>query len=190
LPRQRSGLVDDERIDLLQSLERLGALDEHAGLGAATDADHDRHRRRQPERAGAGDDQHGDGRHQSEREPGLRPVDAPGDKCRERDRDHRGHEPARHLVRQALDRRARPLRRRDHLHDLGQHGVAADLSARMTAADWFIVPPITLSPTLLVTGIDSPVTMDSSIALRPSRMAPSTGTRSPGRTRWLSPAVT
>ena len=34
--------------------------------------------------------------------------------------------------------------------------------------DWFMVPPITLSPTLLVTGMDSPVTIDSSIALRPS----------------------
>ena len=55
------------------------------------------------------------------------------------------------------------------------------------APDWFIVPPITLAPTSLVTGIDSPVTIDSSTALRPSRTAPSTGTFSPGRTRRRSP---
>ena len=41
---QRAGLVDDERVDLFQPLERLGVLDQHAGLGAAPDADHDRHR--------------------------------------------------------------------------------------------------------------------------------------------------
>ena len=65
------------------------------------------------------------------------------------------------------------------------------LSARMTKPpDWFMVPPITLSPTLLVTGMDSPVTIDSSMALRPSRISPSTGTRSPGRTRRRSPTTT
>ena len=37
------------------------------------------------------------------------------------------------------------------------------------------------------TGIDSPVTIDSSTALRPSRTTPSTGTLSPGRTRRRSP---
>ena len=32
---QRAGLVDDQRVDLLQALERLGVLDQHAGLRAA-----------------------------------------------------------------------------------------------------------------------------------------------------------
>ena len=54
----------------------------------------------------------------------------------------------------------------------------------------FMVPPITFSPMPLVTGIDSPVTMDSSMALRPSRISPSRGTRSPGRTRSFSPTAT
>ncbi len=45
-------------------------------------------------------------------------------------------------------------------------------------------------PTVLVTGMDSPVTSDSSIALRPSRIAPSTDTASPGRKRSRSPAST
>ena len=42
-------------------------------------------------------------------------------------------------------------------------------SARIANAPvWFSVPPITLSPTPLLAGIDSPVTNDSSSALRPS----------------------
>ena len=56
--RQRAGLVDHQRVDLLHALQRFGVLDEHAGLRAAADADHDRHRRREPERTRAGDDEH------------------------------------------------------------------------------------------------------------------------------------
>ena len=47
---------------------------------------------------------------------------------------------------------------------------------------------MTRSPIALLTGIDSPVTIDSSIVARPSITMPSTGTRSPGRT--LSPSPT
>ena len=53
-----------------------------------------------------------------------------------------------------------------------------------------MVPPITRSPTPLVTGIDSPVSMLSSTALLPTRISPSTGIRSPGRTITVSPAST
>ena len=51
------------------------------------------------------------------------------------------------------------------------------------------MPPITLAPASLVTGMDSPVTMDSSSAERPSVISPSTGTFSPGRTRNRSPTA-
>ena len=40
---------------------------------------------------------------------------------------------------------------------------------------WLTVPPMTRSPTVFATGIDSPVTIDSSMALRPSTISPSTG---------------
>ena len=50
-----------------------------------------------------------------------------------------------------------------------------------------VVPPITLAPTVFATGIDSPVTIDSSTELVPSVTDPSTGTASPGRTRSRSP---
>ena len=53
-----------------------------------------------------------------------------------------------------------------------------------------IVPPISLAPGSFSTGIDSPVTIDSSTALLPSSTTPSTGTLSPGRTRRRSPTCT
>jgi hypothetical protein len=53
-----------------------------------------------------------------------------------------------------------------------------------------MVPPMTKARTSLVTGIDSPVTMDSSTALRPSSTMPSTGTFSPGRMRKRLPTCT
>ena len=53
-----------------------------------------------------------------------------------------------------------------------------------------MVAPITVSPGPLVTGIDSPVTMDSSTDDRPLTTSPSTGTFSPGPTATMSPAMT
>jgi len=52
------------------------------------------------------------------------------------------------------------------------------------------VAPITLSPAFLSTGIDSPVSIDSSIVVFPSTTTPSTGIFSPGRTRIKSPIMT
>ena len=53
-----------------------------------------------------------------------------------------------------------------------------------------IEPPITLSPCFLATGIDSPVTKDSSIAVSPPVISPSTGTLSPGFNIRISPIFT
>ena len=58
----RSRLVEDDRRDAPRALEDLGALDEDPELRAASGADHERGRRREPERARARDDQHGDRR--------------------------------------------------------------------------------------------------------------------------------
>ena len=44
-----------------QPLDRLGVAEQHARLRGPAGRDHDRHRRREPERAGAGDDQHRNG---------------------------------------------------------------------------------------------------------------------------------
>ena len=53
-----------------------------------------------------------------------------------------------------------------------------------------MVAPITVSPAVLVTGMGSPVTIDSSTAEVPSSTCPSTGSFSPGRTTTTSPATT
>ena len=78
-------------------------------------------------RAGAGDDEDADGGHQAERQARLRPEPGPGAKRDHRDEDHHWHEPAGDLIGKPLDRRARALRFRDHLDDLGQQCVASDL---------------------------------------------------------------
>ncbi len=63
--------------------------------------------------------------------------------------------------------------------------------ARMTNEPVVLrVAPMTSSPTRLVAGIGSPVSIDSSTADVPSTTTPSTGTLSPGRTRRRSPATT
>ena len=124
---QRARLVDHQRVDLLHALERFGVLDQHAGLRAAPDADHDRHRRGKAERTGAGDNEHADGSHQAERHARLGPKPGPGAERDQRHDDNDWHEPAGNLIGQPLDRRARALRVRHHLHDLGQQRVAADL---------------------------------------------------------------
>jgi hypothetical protein len=65
---------------------------------------------------------------------------------------------------------------------------APTFSAVMTRAPVpLMVPPMTLAAGVFSTGIDSPVTIDSSMALEPSVTEPSTETASPGRTRSRSP---
>ncbi len=76
---QGSGLVDDQGVDLLHDFERLGILGQHSGARASPGADHDRHRRRQAERARAGDDQHRDGVEQRKTHRRRRADDRPHD---------------------------------------------------------------------------------------------------------------
>ena len=73
---ERSGLVERQRCDLLQCLQRLGVLDEDASARAASSADHDCHGRRQAQRARARDDQHGDGIDDRVRQARLGPAHA------------------------------------------------------------------------------------------------------------------
>ena len=147
---QRAGLVDDQRVDLLHAFERLGVLDQHAGLRATSDADHDRHRRGQTERARAGDDQTRDRGDQCIAEPRLWPEQSAQATKRQRRATAMtaGTNQPRHLVGETLDRRARALRLRDHLHDLRQQRIAADLGRRAsrTSRIWLSVPAMTMAP--------------------------------------------
>ena len=54
----------------------------------------------------------------------------------------------------------------------------------------FTAPPVTRSPGALGTGSDSPLSSDSSLWLRPSKICPSTGMRSPGSTMTSSSTLT
>ena len=60
-----------------QHLERLGVLGQHAQRRAPARRHHDRHRRREPERARARDDQHGDRVDERMRQPRLGADAAP-----------------------------------------------------------------------------------------------------------------
>jgi hypothetical protein len=57
----RAGLVEQDDVRAAGALEDLGAPDEDAELRAPPCADEERCRRREPQRAGARDDEHGDG---------------------------------------------------------------------------------------------------------------------------------
>jgi hypothetical protein len=62
-------------------------------------------------------------------------------------------------------------------------------SARITKPRLpLIVPPTTLSPTVFSTGIGSPVIIDSSTVVSPSKIAPSVGIFSFALTRNFAPA--
>ncbi len=77
---ERARLVDHQRVDLFQLFSAAASFIEHALLRAAADADHDRHRRGEAERAGAGDDQHRPP-HTRTRTPAAAP---PGPRCSRR----------------------------------------------------------------------------------------------------------
>ena len=112
---QRAGLVDDQRVDFLETLQRLGVPDQDSRRRPFAHAHHDRHRRRQAEGARAGDDQDGDGGDQGVGKRRRRSPDHPGGEGQHRHGDDRGHEPGGHHVGQALDRRAAALRLGDHV---------------------------------------------------------------------------
>ena len=121
----RSRLVEDDGGDALRALEDLGALDQDPELRAASGADHERGRRREPERARARDDQHGDGRREGGR--GIAGDCKPADEGREREDEHDRDEDARHAVDEALDGCLPRLRLGHEPGDLRQRRLLADL---------------------------------------------------------------
>ena len=75
----------------------------------------------------------------------------------------------------------------DMVKTLSQPPEPTRVARNVRLPDPFTVPPVTGSPGDLDTGIGSPVIMLSSTLLVPSVTSPSTGRRSPGRTRMMSP---
>ncbi len=124
---ERAGLVEDERIDAAQLLDRLGVAEQHARSRAAAHRDRDRDRRRESERARTRDDQHGDRIHERVRQARLGPDRGPHREGGPGGEHDRGHEPARHAIGEALDRGAAALRLRDERHDAREQRLAAHL---------------------------------------------------------------
>ena len=124
---QGAGFVHHHGIHLFHALQGFRIADENTALGASPDTDHDGHGRCQPQRTRAGDDQHAHRGDQAEGHGRCRAEQRPGEKGDEGDHDHGRHKVPRHLVGHPLDRCAAALGTGHHLHDLGQHGVLADL---------------------------------------------------------------
>ena len=150
--RERAGLVEDDRRDLVRGLERVAALDEDAVLGALAGADHDRRRRGQAERARARDDDdrdageqrgdppavrgggHGDRLEDREHVRGIGVAPKIGGPRKPQNRNVSSAAPMTNGTNTALMRSAKrwtgrlgALRVLDEPDDLGESGVGADL---------------------------------------------------------------
>ena len=197
--RDRAGLVEHDRVEMLASLEDLGAADQQPEPGAAPGADEDRDGRREPERTGTRDDQHGDRGvdaalqvHRGEHALQAIAREHPGERRERREHEHDGHEDARDLVGEPLDlaawtpARARRAPRAARARCRRRPRSHAPAARRRRSAS----RPSAARPTSFSTGSDSPVSIDSSTAEAPAITIPSTGTLSPGRTRNTSPRRT
>ena len=71
-----------------------------------------------------------------------------------------------------------------------EHSSGRFVARTTSAPDWLVVPAYTLAPGCLSSGIDSPVSIDSSTEDAPDSTVPSTGTLAPGRTSSVSPTCT
>ena len=122
--RQRPGFVEDDNLHGLRAFQRRRVTDQDAAAGGHAGADHDRGRRCESQRAGAGDHQH---RHRIQnRHRGGRPGDDPCRQRHHRDDQHHGDEHRADPVRQTLNRRFRGLGVLHQPHDAGQQGLGAN----------------------------------------------------------------
>ena len=108
----------------MRHLQRLAALDQDAAFGAAARAHHDRGRRGQTERAGAGDNQH---RHGVHHRHGKRREEQPYTEGRQRQNQHGDGEVRADHIGQPCHGRTRALRLLHQFHHLLQERTAPDL---------------------------------------------------------------
>ncbi|OIQ69916.1 hypothetical protein GALL_484770 [mine drainage metagenome] len=124
---QRAGLVDDQRVNPCHPLQRLGVLDQHTRLRTAPGGGRNRNRSCQPQSTGTGDDQDRDRSGNRVEKGRLGAEEEPANEGQQRHHHHGRHKDRRDLVGQALDRRARASGTRNHLDDLRQNSVGANL---------------------------------------------------------------
>ncbi len=123
---QGSGLVDDQQVDVGEPLQGFRVADQHPGTRAPPGRHHDRHRRRQTERARTGDDEYADRCDHGKGQRRRRAEQQPGGARDHGDGDDRRHQPPGDPIRQRLDRRAAALGARDQVDDAGEEGVGTD----------------------------------------------------------------
>ena len=111
-----AGLIEHDGVDLASGLQHLRTLDEDAHLRTAPGADEQRGRGCQTQRAGAGDDEHGD--RCGERGGDGEPASQPGAEGDERDDDDDRHEDAGDAIGQTLHLGLAGLRVLDELRHL------------------------------------------------------------------------
>ena len=124
---QGARLVDHDRIDHCEGLQRLGVLDQHANLRAASGGCGDGYGRSEAQSARTGDDEHGHRRHKSKGQRRLRTDQKPDHERQNRRDDNSWHKEARNTIRQRLTGRAAQSGSGDQTDDLSQHGLLADL---------------------------------------------------------------
>ncbi len=105
----------------MRALQRVGILDQDARLSGASGGDYQRGRGRQPQRAGAGDDQHRHGIDQRRGKAAAQhPPHGQGEQC---DENHHGDEYGGNAVGQSLNVSLGALRLLDQPDDGGELGM-------------------------------------------------------------------
>ena len=118
-----AGLVHDDGVDALGTLQRLGSTDEHPHAGAAPGPGEQRQWGGESQRTRAGDDEHRDGRGEGRRHASG--GEHPHHEGEHGDADDRRDEDCRDLVGQVLAGRASGLGLVDETGDVGELGVVA-----------------------------------------------------------------
>src|SRR6185503_13632979 len=107
---KRASLVHYQRVNLLHHFERFGVLDQYALGRAASNANHDRHGRGEPQCAGARDNKDSDCVHERVRQFWVRTDGGPGNESEYCDYNYDWNEDRRDFVSQLLDLRSTALR--------------------------------------------------------------------------------
>ncbi len=188
---QSSGLVDDQGVDLFEAFKSLGVLYEHPSLAPRPTPTMMDIGVARPSAQGQAMIRTATAAMRPCANRGSGPTSIQINEGQDGDRDHHGDEPAGHFVRKPLNGSA------DRCASATILTIWDSMVSRPTLPASMMKPPVwvhgtpdQVAPTALVTGIDSPVIIDSSTELRPSSIVPSTGTFSPGRTLSLSPTAT
>ena len=123
-----AGFVEQHGVHLVGFFQRLGVANQHTVFRPLARAHHDGRGRGQPQRAGAGNDEHRHEVDQCQRHPALhRRQIKPQHEGQDGNDHHRGHEHSAHPVGQPLNGGAAALGGFHQLHDLREQGVGAHL---------------------------------------------------------------